>query len=251
MKLRSATWTDLAGCETDLAIIPVGSTEQHGPHAPLGTDFITAKSVAAEGVERFDGEVVLAPPIPVGIAKEHRHFSGTMWVSPDTFRAYVRESAESLAFHGFDRIVFVNGHGGNVDALGEVASDISRNEDAYAVSFTWFEAVGEHASEMGHGGPLETALLSHIAPELVRDDRLEEARAEAAKSWGEWVSHTNLAHDSAEFSENGVVGDPGEADDQLGEELLELAGSSLERLLEAVDDRDVSRPENRSPPSTD
>ncbi|MDJ1431426.1 creatininase family protein [Halostagnicola sp. A-GB9-2] len=251
MKLRSATWTELAGSETDLAIIPVGSTEQHGPHAPLGTDFITAESVAEEGAERFDEEVVLAPPIPVGIAEEHRHFSGTMWVSPDTFRAYVRESATSLASHGFDRIVFVNGHGGNVDALGEVASDISRNEDAYAVSFTWFESVGEHASEMGHGGPLETALLSHIAPELVREGRIEEARAEAAESWGEWVSHTNLAHDSAEFSENGVVGDPTQGEERLGEELLELAGTSLARLLEAIDGRDVTHPERRTSPSSE
>ncbi|GAB7018713.1 creatininase family protein [Halostagnicola bangensis] len=251
MELRSATWTDLTGCETDLAIIPVGSTEQHGPHAPLGTDFITAESVAKEGVERFDGEVAIAPPIPVGIAEEHRHFSGTMWVSPDTFRAYVRESTMSLASHGFDRIVFVNGHGGNVDALREVASDISRSEDAYAVSFTWFEAVGEYASEMGHGGPLETALLSHIAPELVRTDRLEAARAEAAESWGEWVSHTNLAHDSAEFSENGVVGDPTQGEERLGEELLELAGTSLARLLEAIDGRDVTHPERRTSPSSE
>ncbi|SFS66100.1 creatininase family protein [Halostagnicola kamekurae] len=251
MELRSATWTDLAGCETDLAIIPVGSTEQHGPHAPLGTDVITAESVARAGLERFDGEVVLAPAIPVGIAEEHRQFSGTMWVSPDTFRAYVRESATSLAAHGFDRIVFVNGHGGNVDALREVAADISRTEDAYTVSFTWFEAVGEHASEMGHGGPLETALLSHVAPELVREDQLEEARDAAADSWGEWVSHVNLAHDSAEFTENGVVGDPGEGDEQLGEELLELAGTSLARLLEGVEKRDVDRPENRPDPSTD
>ncbi len=243
MHLESATWTDIADLETDLALLPVGSTEQHGPHAPLGTDYLAAEAVAEAGVEAFDGDVVIAPSIPVGIAEEHRHFPGTMWVSPDTFRAYVRETVASLAYHGFDRVVLVNGHGGNIDALREVTAEITRHDEAYAVAFTWFGAVGDHSSEMGHGGSLETALLCHCHPDLVREDRLEDARDGAASGWGEWVSHTNLACDSAEFTENGVVGDPTAGDAALGEELLEAAAGSLTRLLEAVGERDVSRPE--------
>jgi len=102
-----------------------------------------------------------------------------MWISPDTFRAYVREAAESLPpHHGIDRVVFVNGHGGNVEALAEVARRFSRDDghDGYAVAFTWFEAVGEHAGDMGHAGPLETALLRATNPDLVREDRIEAAR---------------------------------------------------------------------------
>ncbi|MHC3439789.1 creatininase family protein [Natrialbaceae archaeon A-gly3] len=246
MHLESATWTDIADLETDLALLPVGSTEQHGPHAPLGTDYLAAEAVAEAGVESFDGEVVVAPAIPVGIAEEHRHFPGTMWVSPDTFRAYVRESVASLASHGFDRVVLVNGHGGNIDALREVTDEITRHDEAYAVAFTWFEAVGEHSSEMGHGGPLETALMSHCHSDLIDEDRLEDAREGASEGWGEWVSYTNLACDSAEFTENGVVGDPTAGDAELGEELLEAAADSLARLLEAVEERDVSRPERRT-----
>ncbi|WP_254766043.1 creatininase family protein [Salinilacihabitans rarus] len=245
MYLPSATWTDVADCETDLAVLPVGSTEQHGPHAPLGTDALAAEAVAEAGLERYDGEVVRAPAIPVGVAEEHRQFPGTMWVSPDTFRAYVRESVASLAAHGFDRVVLVNGHGGNVPALREVAATITRRDDAYAVPFTWFEAVGEHAEEMGHGGPLETALMRAVHPELVREERVEAAREGAADGWGEWVSHANLAFDSAEFTENGVVGDPAAGDADRGDELLELAGEALARLLAAVAERDVSRPASR------
>ncbi|MCU4751854.1 creatininase family protein [Halobacteria archaeon AArc-curdl1] len=240
MELTDATWTEIADCETDLAVLPVGSTEQHGPHAPLGTDVLTAEAVTDAGLERYDGTVIRAPAIPVGVAEEHRHFAGTMWVSPDTFRAYVRESISSLAHHGFDRVVVVNGHGGNVDALAEITATITRHDDAYAVPFTWFDAVGEHSSEMGHGGPLETALLRHCYPDLVRDDRLEEAREGAATGWGEWVSHANLTVDSVEFTKNGVVGDPTAGDAKRGEALLELASLALERLLEAVADRDIS-----------
>ncbi|WP_226481008.1 creatininase family protein [Natrinema amylolyticum] len=245
MDLTTATWTDVRDLETDLAVVPVGSTEQHGPHAPLGTDVLTAEGIADAGIERVDREVVRAPAIPVGIAKEHRQFPGTMWVSEDTFRDYVGEAVESLAHHGIDRVVLVNGHGGNVDALREVGGRLTRDGDAYAVPFTWFEGVGEHTADMGHGGPLETALLRHLEPELIREDRIDEARSGAADGWGDWTSYVNLAYDAAEFTENGVVGDPDEGDAQRGEELCELAADALARLLEAVAERDVSRPERR------
>jgi creatinine amidohydrolase len=245
MRLADATWTDVRDADADVAFVPVGSTEQHGPHAPLGTDTLDAVAVAEAGAaayeaaENEDGapaEVAVAPPIPVGVAEEHRAFDGTMWVSPGTFRAYVREAAESLPHHGIDRVVFVNGHGGNVEALAEVARRFSRDDahDGYAVAFTWFETVGEHAGDMGHAGPLETALLRATNPELVREDRIEAAREEAADRWGEWVSGVNLAHDSDEFTDNGVVGDPSAGDAERGEVLLDLASDALAELAAAV-----------------
>lgn len=245
MHLSERTWTDAADAGTELAVLPVGSTEQHGPHAPLGTDVLTAEAVAEAGVERYDGEVVVAPAIPVGVAEEHRQFPGTLWVSEETFRSYVRETVASLAEHGWDRVVLVNGHGGNVGALREVAGRIVRRDDAYAVPFTWFDAVGDHSAEMGHGGPLETAVLRAVAPDLVREDRIEEAREGASDGWGEWVGGVNLAFDSAEFTENGVVGDPGDGDADRGEELLELAADALAALLDAVAERDAERPDDR------
>jgi creatinine amidohydrolase len=240
MHLFDATTADVEAAETNLAMIPVGSTEQHGPHAPLGTDAMHAESVASAAAEAYDGEVVVAPTLPVGISEEHRRFAGTLWVSPDTFRRFVRETATSLAHHGFDRVVLVNGHGGNVDALREVAADLTRHEDLYAASFTWFEAVGEHASRMGHGGTLETALLWHTHPDAVREDRVEAASEGASDRWGTWVSGVNLEHDSDAFTQNGVVGDPGAGDAELGAELLDLATAALVALLEAVDARDPS-----------
>ncbi|MBC9985310.1 creatininase family protein [Haloferax sp. AS1] len=239
MRLSEATWTEIADLDADLAVLPVGSTEQHGPHAPLGTDALNAESVAEAGIEAFDGEAVVGPTIPVGVAEEHRAFDGTLWVSPDTFRAYVRETIESLAHHGFDRVVVVNGHGGNIDALAELCRRVSRTGDVYAVAFTWFDAVGDHSSDMGHGGPLETALLRHTHPELVREDRIDEARAGGSDRWGEWVSGVNLAHDSDEFTDNGVVGDPAEGNADRGAELESLAADSLASLLDAVESRQL------------
>ncbi|GAB7009869.1 creatininase family protein [Halorubrum trueperi] len=252
MRLADATWTDVRDADVDVAFVPVGSTEQHGPHAPLGTDTLDAVAVAEAGATAYEpaaaggdtaasGDVAVAPPIPVGVAEEHRAFDGTMWVSPDVFRAYVREAAESLPAHGIDRIVFVNGHGGNVEALAEVARRFSRDDahDGYAVAFTWFEAVGGHADDMGHAGPLETALLRATNPGLVREDRVAAAAEGSADRWGEWVSGVNLAHDSDEFTDNGVVGDPTAGDAARGDELLALASGALVDLASAVVERET------------
>ena len=237
MEVSSSTWTELDEVDTDLALLPVGSTEQHGPHAPLGTDTLNAEAVAAAAAERYLHQVVVAPPIPVAVAEEHRRFSGTLWTSESTFRAYVRDIVGSLASHGWDRVVLVNGHGGNIAALREVAGHIVRHDDAYAVPFTWFDEV-DVDENMGHGGPLETALLRHASPGTVRESRLDEAAAGSSDRWGEWQGKVNLAFDSHEFTENGVVGDPRDGSAELGEELLEMASAALVDLLDSVADRD-------------
>jgi len=247
MHLAETPWPEAGAVETDLAVLPVGSTEQHGPHAPLGTDTTTATAVAEEGVDRADIAAVVAPPIPVGVAAEHRQFPGTLWVQADTFRAYVRETCASLAAHGWDRIVVVNGHGGNVTALRELCGTLTRSADAYAVPFTWFDAIdlAEFGVEMGHGGAAETSMLRHLVPEQVDEEKLDEAAEGGAAGWGEFHAGVNLAFDTAEFSENGTVGDPTDSSAEIGERLLDAAGSQLADLLAVVDERDVSRPPDR------
>ncbi|MDZ7731577.1 MAG: creatininase family protein [Natrialbaceae archaeon] len=237
MDLSTATWEEIETLETALAVLPVGSTEQHGPHAPLGTDVCTAEAVADAAIQRFDRPVVRAPAIPVGIAAEHRHFAGTLWVEPDTFRSYIRDCLESLASHGFDRIVVVNGHGGNVDALEEVTAEVTRAGICDAVTFTWFDAIGDERADLGHGGPIETAMLQSVDPTLIREDRIEAAHTEGAERWGTWVGGTNIAHDTREFSESGAVGDPAMGDADRGAALLETAAEALVEVLTAVAER--------------
>ena len=247
MHLAETTWPDATDADTDLAVLPVGSTEQHGPHAPLSTDTISAEAIAAAGADAYDGEAVVAPALSYGISEEHRHFSGTLWLSPDTFRDAVREVIESLAHHGWDRIVVVNGHGVNTDALREVVASVTREEVASAVAFTWFDAIdpgnvgdASDLEEMGHAGAIETSVVMHHAPELLRADRFEEAAEGASDGWGEWVSGTNVAYDSAEFTENGTVGDPTGATADRGARLTAAAADALADLLEVVSERDGS-----------
>ena len=238
MDLTESTAAEAAGVETSLAALPVGSTEQHGPHAPLGTDTLAAEAVTREAVDRLDREVVVAPPMHVGVAEEHRQFAGTLWVEPDTFRSFVRETVASLAHHGHDRVVVVNGHGGNVAPLREACARLSRDGVAHAVPFTWFDAVEADDIEMGHAGPVETSLLRYLRPDLVEESQLEQAADGASERWGEWVAGVDIAYDAVEFTDSGVVGDPREGSAELGEQLHDRASERLVTLFEALATRE-------------
>lgn len=236
MHLAELTWTDAADYDPDVVVIPVGSTEQHGPHAPLATDVLTAQAVATAGVDAYDGTALITPTLPIGVSPEHRAFPGTLWLSPDTIRAVITDTVRSLAHHGWSRVVIANGHGGNTTALQEAAAHLTRTEPVYVTVFTWFDAVGDHAAEMGHAGPLETAMLQYHHPDLVHTDRLAAARDGGTDRWGEWVGRVNLAYDTDEFTENGVVGDPTTSTPDLGRELTTTAATALAELLAVVAD---------------
>jgi len=238
MHLADVSWTDARDADADLALLPVGSTEQHGPHAPLGVDAIAAEGIARETADRRD-DVLVAPTIPVGVAEEHRAFDGTLWVTEDTLRAYVGDVLRSLAHHDVDGVVVVNGHGGNVDALREVCGRVTRDGDLYAVAYTWFDAVDpdEVGLSLGHGGPVETSLVCHLRPDLVREERYDEASQGAGEGFGDWVAGTNLAYDFEEFTESGNVGDPTPASAEAGQQLLEAAVDGCVDVLDAVAER--------------
>jgi creatinine amidohydrolase len=235
MQLAEMSWTDARDADADVALLPVGSTEQHGPHAPLGVDALSAAAIAEAGAEESDESVVVAPTIPVGIAEEHRAFDGTMWVREDAFRAYVGDAVRSLA-DTFDRVVVVNGHGGNTDALRELCARVTRDGDGYAVTYTWFDAVDPELP-LGHGGPVETSLMLHLHPGLVDEGRYEAAREGMGEAFGVFVGGTNMAYDFDEFADSGNVGDPSEASAEAGEALLAAAAAALADVIGAATDR--------------
>lgn len=117
MRLQLSTWPQVqAYLESSRGIIvPIGSTEQHGPTGLLGTDALCAEAVATEAGER--GGIMVAPTIPIGMAAHHMAFAGSMTFRPSTMIAVVRDWVTGLAAHGFERFLFVNGHGGNLPTL--------------------------------------------------------------------------------------------------------------------------------------
>ena len=238
MYLGDATWPEAGEALGDgsLALVPLGSTEQHGPHLPLATDHLIAESFAREAADRAD--VACTPTVNVGVSPHHRQFHGTMWVDAPVFRDYVESLTRNLAYHGVDRVIYVNAHGGNVEHLREVGRRLRDEELLYAVEWMWNESIPELVDDLfarngPHGGPKETALIQHLAPELARDDRLEDARDDGVVNLeaADMIRYgARTFYDAADNTDNGVLGDQTDATAEKGAEMFERATGQLVRL---------------------
>ncbi|WP_277553472.1 creatininase family protein [Halobaculum limi] len=220
--------------EVEVAILPTGSVEQHGPALPLGTDFLAAEAVA-RGVDRDDA--VVLPTVPVGVSAHHRQFDGTLWAEPETFEDYVGEICASVASHGVRKLVICNGHGGNSDALQRAARRLRGDHIAYAAPWNWWSSLDGldedlfDQSGIGHADAMETSMVAHVASELVREGLLADAEASAADSWGKTVHGAEVGFDTADFSESGAVGAPTQGTAEKGQKLFAQATSELDALV--------------------
>ncbi|WP_254278883.1 creatininase family protein [Haloarcula marina] len=245
MYLADEAWPDLESYfeSESLALVPLGSTEQHGPHLPEGTDHIIAESFARAAAEETG--YLCTPTVNIGVSSHHRQFHGTMWADAPAFRDYVESVTRNLASHGIDRVVYVNAHGGNVEHLREVGRRLRDDGTMYAIEWMWDESITERIEELfetpgPHGGPKETALIQHLAPELVHEDRIADARdgglAEFDESTGR-VHGARTFYDAIDTTDNGVFGDQTDASADAGAELFTAALDHLCRLCDWLDDQ--------------
>jgi len=245
MYLADEAWPDLESYfdEDSLALVPVGSTEQHGPHLPEGTDHLIAEAFASAAAERTG--YLRMPTIPIGVSPHHRQFHGTMWVDAPAFRAFVESMTRNLTEHGIDRVVYVNAHGGNVEHLREVGRRLRDAEELYAIEWMWDESITDLVEDRfetpgPHGGPKETALIQHVASDLVHEDRIEQARDGGLVQWDTDTGRVHGArtfYDAIENTPNGVVGDQTDASPEVGEELFEAAVENLCGLCDWLADQ--------------
>lgn len=220
---------------TKVALIPVGSTEQHGPHLPLGTDFLTAQALAQAVAQ--DLNIICTPVVPIGVSEHHRQFWGTLWVSPETFRRYMKEIAQSIASHGVRRIVFVNGHGGNNASLQEICREL-RTENIFAVVWAWWldPEVQRLTQELfrsrgTHAGAIETSIIWAIDPGLVDRSQFEPAARGASEIYATSRDGAQLPLDTIDFSQSGATLDPREASQDAGHKIFQRACERLKALV--------------------
>jgi len=246
MYLADHTWPELGDYfeNESLALVPLGSTEQHGPHLPEGTDHLIAEGFAREAAERTG--YLCTPTINIGVSPHHRQFHGTMWADTPVFRDYVESITRNLAYHGIDRVIYVNAHGGNVEHLREVGRRLRDDEVLYAIEWMWNDSIPNLVDDLfeqngPHGGPKETAMIQHLRPELVREDRLEDARdggipSVDAADTEKFGSRT--FYDAADNTGNGVLGDQTDATAEKGEQMFEAATEQLVKLCNWLDSQE-------------
>ncbi|MDQ1484189.1 MAG: mycofactocin precursor peptide peptidase [Actinomycetota bacterium] len=208
---------ELAGRPT--LLIPVGSTEQHGPHLPLGMDTLIAQAVAhgaAEAMTKTGVDVLVAPALAYGSSGEHQHFAGTVSIGSEALRHFLVELVRS-AGSWTGRCVFVNGHGGNVSAVVAAVSRLryERHDVGWAPCVP--AATGENALLDSHAGRVETSLALALAPDDVRLERAERGAIEPLAALLPRIRLGGVVSVSA----NGVLGDPRGASAQEGAKLLQ------------------------------
>lgn len=239
---------DIASKEGSVLLIPVGSIEQHGHHLPVATDTMLVEAIAAEGSALVDDEVPIlrTPTVWSGYSPHHSSFGGTITVKVRDLLSLLEAVAGSGIETGFDAVMLLNGHGGNISLIDNAVSTIgAANPETEALGLTYFQLATDAITEirdssgggMAHGGEFETSLMLHLFPELVRDDR-------TATTGDEPYDHGSVDlleggplavyRSFEEYSATGAIGDPELASAEKGERIYTTLTTELAELLSAI-----------------
>src|SRR5688572_16034180 len=218
-------------------LFPVGATEQHGPHLPVGTDHFAVEHIAraAAQVAADQAPVIVAPTLPFGSSHHHIPFGGTMSLSTETYYRTVLELCETLILGAWQRIFILNGHGGNHEIVQLLARDLAlKHPVQMAAASYWniawdkFIAAEAHigARLPGHAGFFETSVVMALRPELIREPRPQRdnvpnsdprgfARPVRIETYGSWQSF------------DGYTDSPARATAEHGRTFLEAAAQTV------------------------
>ena len=211
-RLADLAWTEVGDLEL---VVPLGALEQHGPHLPLGTDTAIATAFADALAASLEGMVV-APPLAYGASGEHQHFPGTISIGTQATAHALTELLRS-ARHRFAGVVLLCAHGGNADALSQVAALAAEEGDELLV--TWPKLRGADL----HAGNAETSLMAFLHPAAVRWGSVAPGNLAAPEELTTAMAEGGVAA----VSPSGVLGDPSEANAERGEALLAEGTAAL------------------------
>jgi mycofactocin system creatininase family protein len=230
MRLGDATWPEVDGiarrrsddqAPAPIVLVPIGSTEQHGPHLPLATDTIIAEELAGRAVHHTDG-LMIGPTISVSASGEHVGFAGTLSIGSEVMSSVIVELVRSADWAA--GVVLVNGHGGNHEAITDaVATLTAEGRRTLAWWPKWPQRLDGGPADL-HAGRIETSMMLAIDPGLVR---LERAAAGADTSIDELRKRGVRA-----VSANGVLGDPDGASGGEGERFITAFVEDLVHQIE-------------------
>jgi creatinine amidohydrolase len=242
VQLQELSWPKVAALSKAIPVVaPIAAVEQHGGHLPVFTDSILLGEVVRRAAERLGDRVVWAPLLWLGNSHHHLDFPGTLSASPRTYLDVLGDLIDNLAFHGFRRIVLLNGHGGNIVPAGQAVFEARQRhrdrDDLLLLSATYW-SLGSRPREaeasfvqdrMGHACEWETSMILALEPHLVGD--LEPIEPVPFGNPFEPGSRGWITKDR---STPGHIGDPRQANAEKGETLFRLFSGDVVAFLERV-----------------
>lgn len=241
MLLQELSWPEVGKLSRDLpVVVPVAALEQHGRHLPVFVDSMLLGEVVRRVNETMGDRALVAPVMWLGNSHHHMDFQGTMSASPRVYLDLLNDMAENLLTHGFRRIVFLNGHGGNTtpgkQAVFEMRQRHRERQDLLLLFATYWDNAKPNAgrsdlvqSQMGHACEWETSMMLRIAPQLVKDiTQLEEVRPGFAfePAYRGWTTKDRTVP--------GHIGNPRHATADKGEYLFQTFSAGVVKMLEQV-----------------
>lgn len=238
------TWAEMneAIALQKVVLLPVGSTEQHGRHLPLDVDVFLCEQVCLEVGRRAPERVLVLPPVAYGLNMHHIDFPGTIHIEPEVFIAFCLNITKSVAYHGFEKIFVVNGHGSNGPLIDLIARKTTLQTQSLCFAAAYASFLMKKFKEIrdsdiiAHADEFETSLYLHLAPERVQMDKA----AKGDDRMGKHLSSDSTGNYPVRFNdywgrwtELGVHGDPTVATAEKGKLIFEAA---VEGLVEAVDE---------------
>jgi creatinine amidohydrolase/Fe(II)-dependent formamide hydrolase-like protein len=239
MLLAFSTWPEIEArlLKSKTVVVPIGSNEQHGPTGLLGTDWQCPEIIAHAAEEK--GDLLVAPTFNIGMAQHHLGFPGTISLRPSTFQAAISDWVSSLVRHGFDRIYFLNGHGGNIAsieaAFSEIWAEWSFAEERAPFMLrlrNWWDLPGVNALAneifpVGHG--------SHATPSEIAITQAAYPHAIKTANYAPQIAPTGPIRDAldfrARFRDGRMGSDPLQASPEKGQRLID---KSVEALIADV-----------------
>ncbi len=232
--LSKMTWPEVKEAleRVELGVVPVGSTEQHGPHATLDMDSNRVEKFCRLLGKDMYPKVLVAPTVNVGVSYHHFNFPGSLTLRSDTLCQVLKDLAWSLKQHGLKKVLFVNGHGGNTPTLSTACTKIKHELDMEAGWVGFLTIAGEVLEEQvtsetyGHSCEAEVSQMLYLDPDTdsVRHDKLQPGKVtEMAKK----ERLINMPYMFDEFTETGNLGDARKASVELGEMITEKAKAKI------------------------
>ena len=229
-------------------VMNIAAIEQHGPHLPLATDSLVGDHFLTRVDALMPHDVLVLPQLKVGCSAHHMDFAGSLTVQHETMLDYIVEVLDSVAAHGFSKLVLFNSHGGN-EAIGRVVLEKwgAANPQARIFMMTWWRVAARELAKVqespfggvGHACEFETSLLQYFAPELVDGEQIREAHLQPTFPWAENdmlnAPCGQLYRSMKEISGgSGVVGQPTYASAAKGKRISDLVTDAFAAMLRDI-----------------